>query len=387
MTKTTKIIIGVILTLLVILVIINTSNKANSDTIKVGIIAPLTGPAASYGVEGKNTVVLALDQINESGGIKGKKIEYVIEDGKCDAKAALDAWNKLITINKVQAVFGGHCATESVAIAPLTIKSKVPAFAVFATAPTMENEGEWFFRHISTNSFYATVAAQEAFKAGYRKLAVIAEQKDFPSSYADALITEFKRLGGEVVLDERFSSDVKDFRTIALKLKGLNNDAVFISSQAAQTMGMVAIQIKELGLEKPTIFNHAFSYGKFVEVTKGYVPKQNLFVQPYSDTNTEGIKAFNDSYVKKYGQMYTFNSTFLALDYDLVNRFKNAADACYSNKKLDMDCVRDQFKNAKSYSGLAGNVEISSKYSPHGVITKVAKVQIVDGKEVITEIK
>ncbi len=387
MNKIFRTVLGLIVLVLVVWGIQKSTSDTDSDgSIKVGIIAPLTGPAAAYGVEGKNSVVLALDEINSKGGIKGKKIEYIIEDGKCDAPTALSAWNKLVSLDKVQVIFGGHCSTESVAIAPLSAKDQIPVLAVFATAPKIENEGEWFFRHISTNEYYGTVLADQAYEKGYRKVALITEQKDFPASYSDAFIAEFKKLGGTIVLDERFGPEVKDYRSLAFKAKDSGPDAIFVSTQGPSTMAIVVKQMHELGIEKPVLFNHAFTYAKFILDSNGYMPKEYLVIQPLADANSPKVQAFNKAYVEKFGSLYTFNSYFITADYDMVNRFKDAAEVCLDTT-LDIGCLRNQFKTAKTYSGVAGDVEISSKFSPFGVLTPVATMKVVDGKETFVPIK
>lgn len=382
-----KVIVGIIALILIIWAIVSGSHKASSDTIKVGVVAPLTGTAAAYGTEGKNSVVLALDEINEAGGINGKKIEYFVEDGKCEAYAALDAWNKMVSVNKVQAVFGGHCSTETLTIAPLASKSQVPIFAVFTTSPIVANEGEWLFRHVSTNEYYGKILAEQAYNRGYRKTAVITEQKDFPVTYSDSYIEAFKALGGEIVLDERFAPTDTDYRSMALKLNGTGYDSIFISAQGASTMALVSTQIRDLGLEKPELFNHGFSYVTFTKNSNGYMPAKYLIVTPYADPNSPKVQAFDASYVKKYGEIYNFSKFFETADYDMVYRWKDAATACMPNGKLDQDCIRDQFKNAKTYSGVAGDVTISSEYSPFSIITPMGTQEIVEGKEISVPIK
>ncbi len=391
MSKTSKIVwIVVAIVIVIILIVVVKKGVApmtkSSETIIVGVIAPLTGPASAYGVEAKNTIVLALDEVNANGGINGHQIEYTVEDGKCDSKAALDAWNKLVQINKVQVVFGGGCSTESVVIAPLTAKEHVLALSVFTTGPKIDNEGEWFFRHISTNPYYATVLAQQAYKSGYRKVAVITEQKEFPGSYSDAFIIAFKKLGGQIVLDERFAPETTDYRTIVSKLKNSGNDSTFISAQTSQTTALVAVQINNLQSEKPTFFNHSFTYAKFIEASKGYFPKTFIAIQPYTNVESPRGQAFNKAYIEKYGSLYTFNSFFITAEYDIVNRFRDAAVKC-TEKTLNVDCVRSEFKTVKTYSGVAGDVEISSLYSPFSAITPVSVVTIVNGKEVLVPIK
>ncbi|MEK7185481.1 MAG: ABC transporter substrate-binding protein [Patescibacteria group bacterium] len=395
MNKTLKIVIGLVILVVIVWAVSYFKDKNSSNTgadsggvIKIGIIAPLTGTASSYGVEGKNSVVLAFDEINASGGIAGKKIEYTVEDGKCDAKASIDAWTKLVSVNKVSMVFGGHCSTETMAIAPLSARDNVPVFAVFTTTPVIPNEGEWLFRHVSTNEYYGTILAGQAFKSGHKKAAVLTEVKDFPVTYSDAFIKAYKALGGEIVLDERFDPQTKDYRTIALKLKGLNYDTLFINTQGADVAGLITNQIKELGLGKAYLYNHAFAPAKFLEITKGYMPADYIIVSPFTDPNTPKVKAFNSAYTEKFGDIYKFSTFFVTADYDLVHRVKDAADACQASVGYSIDCVRDQFKAATSYAGVAGNVTVSSQYSPKGVLTPVGLLKVgVGGATTIEPVK
>ena len=288
----------------------------------------------------------------------------------------------------MQAVFGGHCSTETLAIAPLSIRDQVPIFAVFVTAPKIENEGEWLFRNMSTNTYFGSVLADQAYKKGYRKVAVLTEEKDFPVSYSDEFISDFKKLGGTIALDERFTSDTNDYRTLALKLKAVDYDSIFISTQGSPTMGLIAKQINDLGLVKPMLFTHAFSYVNFTKASGGFLPKDMVVVESYADPNAPKVKKFDSSYVAKYGQIYnSINKFFIAADYDVAYRFKDAATGCVNDDNLDIDCVRAAFKSATSYSGVAGNIAISSKYSPDGIATPMGTLSVVDGKEVLSPIK
>lgn len=379
MKKATYWLVAIVVIVIVIVLVSKPSKQGNAEKIRIGIIAPLTGTAASYGVEGANSVKLALDEINAAGGIAGRQVEYFTEDGKCDAPTAVSAWNKLVSVNKVQAVFGGHCSSETLTIAPLTIRDHVPAFAVFTTSPKVANEGEWLFRHISTNEYYGTILAEQAYKKGYRNIAVLTEVKDFPVTYADSFIPAFKALGGMVTLDERFDPATKDYRTVVSKLRGVKYDAVFISSQGSDVMGLVTNQVKALGLEKDYLYNHAFAPVPFLKASNGYMPKNFLAVTAFTDANSAKVKEFNDKYTKKYGNMYTFSPFYVTGDYDMVYRYKNAAEACAQddvNGSFTTDCVRKQFQDATSYSGVAGDVTMSSKYSSHGILTPVGLIRV-----------
>ncbi|MDP6562065.1 MAG: ABC transporter substrate-binding protein, partial [Candidatus Peribacteraceae bacterium] len=87
--------------------------------IKIGYIGPLTGEAASYGVDTLNGTELAVAEINAAGGINGRLIELITEDGRCTGTDAASAAQKLVNVDKVVAIIGGQCSGETLAAAPI----------------------------------------------------------------------------------------------------------------------------------------------------------------------------------------------------------------------------------------------------------------------------
>src|SRR4051812_38203363 len=88
-------------------------NNASASVIKIGAIGPFTGDAAVYGQPMQNTIKLAVDQLNAAGGINGKQIEMVYEDGKCDGQDGASAAQKLVNVDGVQSIIGGFCSGET----------------------------------------------------------------------------------------------------------------------------------------------------------------------------------------------------------------------------------------------------------------------------------
>ena len=130
------------------------------NTIRIGSVGPLTSDLAYIGENMKAAVELASDEINSAGGIKGKKIEIIYEDGKCDPKEAANAANKLINIDKVTAIIGGLCSSETLAMAPLAEKSKVILLSAGSTNPGITNAGDYIFRNVPSDSFQGVYAAR-----------------------------------------------------------------------------------------------------------------------------------------------------------------------------------------------------------------------------------
>ena len=95
----------------------------SNNTYKIGFVGPMSGSLAKYGAY--EAVKLAQDEINAIGGINGKQLEIIYEDGKGNANDAIIVVNKLISVDNVNIVLGGHCTAESLSIAPVLEKSKV----------------------------------------------------------------------------------------------------------------------------------------------------------------------------------------------------------------------------------------------------------------------
>jgi ABC-type branched-subunit amino acid transport system substrate-binding protein len=93
--------------------------KKVDKEINIGIIVPLTGDAAVYGNALKKGLDLAVDEINKTGGIKGKKVSLIYEDSQADPKTAISAFNKLVTVNKVSLIIGDMFSSTTLSIAPL----------------------------------------------------------------------------------------------------------------------------------------------------------------------------------------------------------------------------------------------------------------------------
>ena len=117
------------------------------EPIKIGFIGPLTGDAMSYGRPLSNAVRMAVDVINQSGGVKGRPIEILYEDGKCTNTGALNVVRKLIHIDKVSIIIGGICSGETLAILPFTESKGIIVLSPSSSSPDLTGAGKYFFRN------------------------------------------------------------------------------------------------------------------------------------------------------------------------------------------------------------------------------------------------
>jgi len=141
------------------------------------IIGAITGPVAKYG--SYEAVTLAVEEINNAGGIKGRKINLIAEDGKCDAKEAVNAANKLINVDGVKIILGGHCTPESLAIAPIAEQNRVIMFASITSTPSLTNMGDYVFRTSPVSVVQSILVANLSYNSLHlRKVAIVYEQTD-----------------------------------------------------------------------------------------------------------------------------------------------------------------------------------------------------------------
>jgi branched-chain amino acid transport system substrate-binding protein len=149
------------------------------NSIKIGWISDLSSATSKYGAY--EAGMLAVNEINSNGGINGKKIELIVEDGKCDTKEAITAINKLINIDGVKFVLGGHCTAESMAIAPIVEQNKIIMLAAITSTPLLSDAGDYIFRTSSISTVQSDLMAKAAIGKGVKKLQLFTFKQVMPS--------------------------------------------------------------------------------------------------------------------------------------------------------------------------------------------------------------
>lgn len=240
----------------------NGSSKAamedSNEPIKIGFIAPLTGDAASIGQNARAGAAIAAREINEAGGVNGRQIEMVYEDGLCDGGPATAAANKLVGADNVTAIIGGLCSSETIAAAGVTEPAKVTTVSPCSSAPAVTDAGDYIFRVYPSDLYQGSFAAEYAYnELGSRKVAVMYSQSDWGKGIADVFISKFGEMGGQIVAKEGFDDKVRDLRTSFSKVKAAQPDLIYyVSYTEAGILGIR--QARELGLDIPMLGGDAW---------------------------------------------------------------------------------------------------------------------------------
>ncbi len=226
-------------------------DDASDESFKIGVMESLTGPGETYGTVSSQAKQLAVDEINAAGGIDGRMIELIVQDSKCSAQDAITAYNKLTDVDGVKIILGTSCSGAMLGAAPLAEADGVILFSGLATNPDIAHAGDYIFR-TSMNDLQLGIDTGNVIRAdGAQRLATITETTDYAEGVRRTTAEQFVSLGGEIVAEERYASDVTDFRSQLTKILNSNPDAVHIAAQSEFSGGTVVKQIRELGYEGP----------------------------------------------------------------------------------------------------------------------------------------
>ena len=134
--------------------------EEESDVIKIGFIGPLTGPAASYGINARNGALIAVEQINAAGGVlDGKKLQLIVEDDKGDTTEATNVFNKLVEQDKVVAIVGPVTTGPTTVVARLAGEERIPIVSPTATGDDITKVSDFVARVCFYDSYQAPVMA------------------------------------------------------------------------------------------------------------------------------------------------------------------------------------------------------------------------------------
>lgn len=216
---------------------------AETGTIKIGIVAPLTGGGALVGQNAVNAIELA------KADLKGAKNNYeiIVEDDQTDPAKSASAAQKLIDIDKVAALISVTSGTGN-AVAPIAMKAGVLHISICSDVKVADNKTSFIIYVTPENE--AKVWVAEAKKRGYKNVAMITMAQAGIDAMANALKAEAEANGMKVVFAERFDKSTNDFKTTLFKAEKAKPDIYYLVS-FPPALDIVGKQYKELGLKNP----------------------------------------------------------------------------------------------------------------------------------------
>ncbi len=352
----------VILVLLAVLVLSWTVQVSAAETVKIGLIYPLSGVMAFDGQSVVCGAKLAAEEINKKGGVlKGRQIEIIVEDGQGMPAQSVAAAEKLINRDKVAVVMGALRSTASLAVQPIAEKNKTPMVTVISTAPKLTEGGyKYYFRICPQEAMLVAVAAKFiGTKLGIKKLCYMGPNDEWGRAALDAWGKLMKENGGELLRGDLVPNNETNFQPYLTRIKSLNPDAVAVQAETLMA-SMVFKQAKEMGLTMPFIGHGATASDEFIKLA-GAAAEGVYSMMPYVYTyDSPQNKAFTAAYAKRYPDR-GMPDKYAVGGYDGVYVI---ADAIGKAGNADRDSIKNGMTKIESHR-IQGLIKFDAKGQAH----------------------
>lgn len=326
----------------------------NENEILVGEYGSLTGSDATFGKSTNKGIRMALDEFNEKGGIKGKKLKLITLDDQGKNEEAAAAVTRLITQNKVVAVLGEVASSRTKAAAPIAQQHKVPLITPSSTNPDVTKIGDYVFRVCFIDPFQGYVMAKFAVEnLKLKKAAILRDVKsDYSMGLADVFATEFKKMGGEIVADVSYQAGDIDFKAQLTQIRSKNIEALFIPGYYTE-VGLIAQQARQLGIKAPLLGGDGWDSAKLNEIGKDAV-NGSYFSNHYTTESTEPVVT---EFIKKFKAKFGETPDGLAAaGYDAAMVLFQAMERASS---LDSKVLRDEIAKTANFPGVTGKITLN----------------------------
>ena len=342
-----------------------------ADTIKIGLMAPLTGSWASEGEEMKNIVSLLADEINAAGGLLGQQIEVIAEDDGGDPRTASLAAQRLAT-QDVIAVIGTYGSSVTEASQAIYDDFSILQVANGSTAIRLTEKGlKYFFRTSPRDDEQGRVAAQTIENLGFKKVAILHDN----TSYAKGLAEETKGLldksGTTIVFFDALTPGERDYTAILTKMKAAKPDVVFFTGYYPE-LGLILRQKMEMAWGVPFIGGDATNNPDLVKIAGNKAAEGYYFLSPPvpQDLPFEKSKAFLKAYKAKYGNYP--GSIWAVLSGD---GFLTVTEAVKAAKTTEPQKLAEFLHSGKEkVSGLTGEIAFNQKGDRVGEVYRVYRI-------------
>ncbi len=273
------------------------------SVVKIGLFVPLTGIGADDGESALHGAQLAVEYINSHGGINGEKVKLVYYDDQTDPKQSVAIAYKLVQKDRVVAAISGSYSGPTRAAASIYQRLKKVMISAYAVHPDITRAGKYIFRVGTLATVQGRAGAHLAVeKLGAKRIALLVMDNDFGVSLAKSFKEEAKKLGAEIVFEEKFAVGEKDFRPILTKIKEIDPDVIYATGYYFNASKIVT-QAKELGIYQTIIGQEGYDSPLFIELSKNHAANGTVITTDLDrDSEDPFVQWFIKTYEEKFGR-------------------------------------------------------------------------------------
>ena len=337
------------------------------DSFRIGVMESLTGPGETYGTVANQAKQMAVDEINEAGGINGRRLELIVEDSQCSAKDAIAAYNKLTDVDGVKIILGTSCSSAMLGAAPLAEADGIVLFSGLASNPDIANAGDYIFRTQISDIQVGIDTGNVLWADGVRTLATITEATDYAEGVRRTSAAQFEKRGGRVVAEERYASDVTDFRSQLEKLFTASPDALHLSPQSEFSAGTIIKQARELGFEGP-IYAETVSVGTTALEIAGDAATGTKAITADLDPDNEKAQEVLADFRERY--------KYITLPWHLGSAYDDVYIAAECLKQTNDDQDADGFRDCMYGITWSGAIGDNYSFDEKGEVVGLSRVVV-----------
>ncbi|WP_051086574.1 ABC transporter substrate-binding protein [Methylobacterium sp. WSM2598] len=322
--------------------------QGTGSTVRIGMVLPVTGPAADQGRYALNGAKIALEQVNKAGGVLGKPLEIATEDDQTTNPGAVLAFSKLASQPDLVGFIGSIRSTQNHAMAPDILKTGKPV-CFGGTDPVLTQMGNpWMFRFRPNDSFSARVIADFGVTTlQKKKWAVVHSTDAFGTSGAKALTEALGRLGASVALDQGYANQSQDFTPVVLAIRQSGAEVIGSYFPFENDLGIFARQLRQLGVTVPWVGS-----ASIVTLTALKLGGPALFgtygVADFVEDSSEAARAYGKTYREKTNLQPDGQSSWT---YDAVTVLAMAINKA---GKTDSQAIREALLAVRGHQGAEG---------------------------------
>ncbi len=354
------------------------------DTIRIAFVGPLSGSAAANGELMKHGAQLLIDQVNEKGGIDGKKIVGVFEDDRGDPTEAANVSRKIASDDSIVAVVGHFNSTCSITGKDEYNRKKVLQITPASTNVLVCAGSPWTFRNLYRDDYQGTFLATYAKDVlGATKAAVLYDNDDYGKGLMESFTKKAKGIGLEVLEPIPYVRErTQDFKPLVEKIKGKGCDVLFISGIYQDGATITKAARDDLGLTMPILGGDGLDSPEFLKLA-GKASEGVMITTPFLfEAAKDNPKAmdFLEKFKAKYG---TEPAAWAVLTYDALGMVIEAIEEVGPDRQKIRDHLAARTTKEKAFEGVTGPTWFDAEGD---CFSKGAHVAVVkDGKFVAAE--
>jgi branched-chain amino acid transport system substrate-binding protein len=316
----------------------------SSEPIMLGVSGPLTGPNAQYGLQWKQGFDLALDEIQASGGINGRKLAYSFEDSQSDPRQSVAIAQKFVSDPNIVMELGDFSSPASMAASPIYQRAGLVQFGFTNSHPDFTKGGNFMWSTSVSQADEQPLLALYAVKhLGLKKLAVLHLNTDWGRTSRDYFVKAAKDLGADVVITEGYIAEERDFRSTLVRVRDANPDGLIMISYYSDG-ALIARQARQVGLKQTICAASSVYSPKFLELGGEAVEDVHLGTRYFPEDPRPEVQKFVSGFKAKYNGQEP--DAFNAYSYDAMNM----AAAVLKIGGTDRRAIRDAFAKVHDVS-------------------------------------